>query len=163
MKFKTILLPKIILSKFLSQKKLLFSYILNLKVSFKHLRLLIFRVIRYHLQDKEYEPVLTVLESQLAKGKPQLFYQYGPTLMQTISRRFVDSLMANGSILSPLKMIPSLLVNARVEQELEAVRYLEFCVDKLGSRDPPVHNYLLSLYIKHKPKEVWPYLQKFSG
>ena len=82
------------------------------------------RVIRYHLQDKEFEPVLTVLEEQLKRGKPQLFYQYGPKLMQTIPRRFVDSLMSKGAILSPLKLIPSLLVNARTDQELEAIRYL---------------------------------------
>ena len=83
-----------------------------------------YRVIRYHLQDKEFEPVLTVLEEQLKRGKPQLFYQYGPKLMQTIPRRFVDSLMSKGAILSPLKLIPSLLVNARTDQELEAIRYL---------------------------------------
>ena len=81
-------------------------------------------MIRYHLQDKEFEPVLTVLEEQLKRGKPQLFYQYGPKLMQTIPRRFVDSLMSKGAILSPLKLIPSLLVNARTDQELEAIRYL---------------------------------------
>jgi hypothetical protein len=121
------------------------------------------RVIRYHLQDKEYEPVLAVLETQLVQGRPELFYQYGPTLMQTIPKRFVDSLMKQGSRLRPLKMIPSLLVNARPDQELEAIRYLEFCVNKLESRDPPVHNYLLSLYIKHLPKAVWPYLEKFSN
>ena len=117
------------------------------------------------MQDKEYEPVLSVLEFQLAtRGRPQLFYQYGPTLMQTIPRRFVDSLIANaGANLNPLKMIPSLLVNARIDQELEAIRYLEYCVETIGTRDPPVHNYLLSLYIKHRPESVWQYLQRFSG
>ena len=118
------------------------------------------RVIRYHLQDKEYEPVLAVLEDQLSKGKPDLFYQYGPTLMQAIPKRFVDSLMQNR--LNPLKIIPSLLVNARPDQELEAIRYLEFSIDNLGNKDPPVHNYLLSLYIKHQPTSVWPFLQKFK-
>jgi len=121
------------------------------------------RVIRYHLQDKEFEPVLTVLEEQLKRGKPQLFYQYGPKLMQTIPRRFVDSLMSKGAILSPLKLIPSLLVNARTDQELEAIRYLEYCVEQLENKDPPVHNYLLSLYIKHQPEAVWPYFQRFKG
>lgn len=121
------------------------------------------RVIRYHLQDKEYEPVLSVLEGQLlSRGKADLFYQYGPTLMQSIPRRFVDSLMNHGMKLKPLKIIPSLLVNARPDQELEAIRYLKFCVEKLHNGDPPVHNYLLSLYIKHQPSEVWPYLQKFQ-
>ena len=104
-----------------------------------------------------------ILEAQLNKGRPELFYQHGPTLMQTIPKRFIDSLMKQKRLLSPLKMIPSLLVNARSDQELEAIRYLEFCVNKLENKDAPVHNYLISLYIKHQPTEVWPYLQKFSG
>merc|ERR1719464_1082964 len=83
--------------------------------------------------------------------------------MQTIPRRFVDSLMSKGAILSPLKLIPSLLVNARTDQELEAIRYLEYCVEQLENKDPPVHNYLLSLYIKHQPEAVWPYFQRFKG
>ena len=104
----------------------------------------------------------SILEAQLNKGRPELFYQHGPTLMQTIPKRFIDSLMKQKRLLSPLKMIPSLLVNARSDQELEAIRYLEFCVNKLENKDAPVHNYLISLYIKHQPTEVWPYLQKFS-
>ena len=122
------------------------------------------RVIRYHLQDKEYEPVLSVLEEQLSKGRPQLFYQYGPKLMQTIPRRFVESLMSvPPRSLNPLKVIPSLLVNARDDQEMEAIRYLEYCVYKLDNKDPPVHNYLLSLFIKHSQEKVRPYFEKFKG
>ena len=83
--------------------------------------------------------------------------------MQTIPKRFVDSVMSQGAKLSPIKMIPSLLVNARPDQEKEAIRYLEFCVNQLESKDPPVHNYLLSLYIKHQPHLVWQYLQTFKG
>ena len=110
-------------------------------------------MIRYHLQDKEFEPVLTVLEEQLKRGKPQLFYQYGPKLMQTIPRRFVDSLMSKGAILSPLKLIPSLLVNARTDQELEAIRYLGISNFDL--------NYKNEYYLKKKRscKIVFHFLQ----
>ena len=96
-------------------------------------------------------------------GRPELFYQHGPTLMQTIPKRFIDSVMTQGKRLNPLKLMPSLLVNARSDQELEAIRYLEYAVNELGNKDTAVHNFLLSLYIKHRPKEVWDYLQKFSG
>merc|ERR1712223_669626 len=71
------------------------------------------------------------------------------TLMQTIPERFINSVMAQGARLSPLKMIPSLLVNARHDQELQAIRYLKFCVEELDN--------------KHQPDKVWDYLQKFSG
>ena len=40
---------------------------------------------------------------------------------------------------------------------------LEYCVEQLENKDPPVHNYLLSLYIKHQPEAVWPYFQRFKG
>ena len=120
------------------------------------------RVIRYHLQDKEYEPVLQVLESQLLKNRPNFFYEYGPTLMQAIPRRFVDSLVNPqiGSRLIPLKMLPSLFVQARPDQELESIRYLEFCVfGKMKIEEAPILNYLISLKVKHQPEQVWDLLQ----
>ncbi len=43
-------------------------------------------------------------------------------------------------------------------QELEAIRYLEFCIGSLSSRDPPIHNYLISLYIRHQKEKLLPYL-----
>ncbi len=118
------------------------------------------RVIRYHLQDNEFEPVLAVLEAQLKIGRADLFYQYGPALMQSIPKRFVESVIQQGRQLRPLKLIPSLVVASRADQELEAIRYLEYCVNSLDNKDPPVHNYLLSLYIKHQEEKVLDYLLK---
>lgn len=43
-------------------------------------------------------------------------------------------------------------------QELEAIRYLEFCIGSLASRDPPIHNYLISLYVRHQNQKLLPYL-----
>ena len=48
-------------------------------------------------------------------------------------------------------------------QEKESIRYLEHAIFDLDSMDPPIHNYLISLYIKHQPECVWPFLQKFTG
>lgn len=121
------------------------------------------RVIQYHLQDKEFEPILKVLESQLGRGRPELFYKYGPRLMQAIPKRFVDSVMKQGQRLEPKKILNSLLMNAMPNQEKEAIRYLEFAVYNLESMHSGVHNYLLSLYIKHQPECVWPFLQKFQN
>ena len=116
-----------------------------------------------HLQDGEYASVLDVLEIQLAKrNKPDLFYTYGPLLMPEVPQRFVDSIIKQGSSLVPVKLIPSLVVSYRDEQELEAIRYLEFCVKTLGSKERAIHNYLLSLYIKHQKQKVLRYLD-WSG
>ena len=118
------------------------------------------RVIRLHLQDGEYESVLDVLEIQLAKrNKPDLFYNYGPLLMPEVPRRFVDSIIKQGSHLNPVKLIPSLVVSYRDDQEQEAIRYLEYSVKTLGSKERAIHNYLLSLYIKHQKEKVLLYLE----
>lgn len=41
----------------------------------------------------------------------------------------------------------------------EAIRYLEFCVQKLENKDLAIHNYLLSLYAKLQPDNLMTYLQ----
>ena len=121
------------------------------------------RVIKMYLQDGEYASVLDVLEIQLAKRKkPDLFYSYGPLLMPEVPSRFVDSIIRQGSSLVPVKLIPSLVVSYRDDQELQAIRYLEFCVKKLGSKERAIHNYLLSLYIKHQKENVLKYID-WSG
>ena len=121
------------------------------------------RVIKMYLQDGEYGSVLDVLEIQLAKrNKPDLFYSYGPLLMPEVPRRFVDSIIKQGTSLVPAKLIPSLVVSYHDEQELEAIRYLEYCVKNLESKDRAIHNYLLSLYIKHQKENVLRYLD-WSG
>ena len=48
-------------------------------------------------------------------------------------------------------------------QMQEAIRYLEFCVEKLGNRDTAIHNFLLSLYAKQNDKTLLlKYLYKYS-
>ena len=45
----------------------------------------------------------------------------------------------------------------------EAIRYLEFCVEKLGNRETAIHNFLLSLYAKQNDKTLLlKYLYKYS-
>ena len=41
----------------------------------------------------------------------------------------------------------------------EAIRYLEFCVQKLDNKDLAIHNYLLSLYGRLQPENLMTYLQ----
>ena len=45
----------------------------------------------------------------------------------------------------------------------EAIRYLEFCVEKLSNRETAIHNFLLSLYAKQTDKTLLlKYLYKYS-
>jgi hypothetical protein len=39
------------------------------------------------------------------------------------------------------------------------MRYLEYCVNKLNSEDPSVHNNLLILYLKHAPSRLLEYVK----
>ena len=41
-----------------------------------------------------------------------------------------------------------------VLQTEQAIRYLEFCIERLDNRDPAIHNYLLSLYIEQADDEA---------
>ena len=48
-------------------------------------------------------------------------------------------------------------------QMKEAIRYLEFCVEKLGNQETAIHNFLLSLYAKQTDKTLLlKYLYKYS-
>jgi len=114
------------------------------------------RVIRIHLQDNEYLPALKVLKTL---RRPEMFYHYGPLLMPEIPMRFVTSIIEQGKSLSPSRMIPSLVVSNRETQELESIRYLEFCIKSLANKEPVIHNFLLSLYVKHQPEKVFMYLE----
>lgn len=59
--------------------------------------------------------------------------------------------------MDPTKLTPALLqYNESVETALEqnqAVRYLVYAIDRLGSTDSSVHNALISIYASHPGKE----------
>ena len=79
--------------------------------------------------------------------------------MQTVSKPFVDALIDLGPALQPpVRILPSLVVCAKEDQEKEAIRYLEFSINSLRRRDPPLHNFLISLYVKHQPDKIEGYL-----
>ena len=42
----------------------------------------------------------------------------------------------------------------------EAIRYLEFCVNRLDSEDTSVHNKLLTLYLTHAPEKLLDYVKQ---
>lgn len=104
-----------------------------------------------------YLEALEVLKSQ---PNPQLFYQLAPVLFTEVPRYTVRALVEQGRRLQPLRLLPA-LVGCRGEMHTtEAVRYLEHCVDKLGSHDRAVHNHLVALYAESGAHErLLEYLQ----
>ncbi|CAN7941898.1 unnamed protein product [Ixodes hexagonus] len=119
------------------------------------------RVIQYHLQNKNFMPALEVLMKQ---NDVELVYQFSPTLMQCIPKKTVDMWMswnARERRLDPARLIPALVQNDNTRdktQGYEAIRYLEFCVNKLGNHDEAIHNYLLALYARLEPEKLMKYL-----
>ena len=45
-----------------------------------------------------------------------------------------------------------------IAQGQQILRYLEFCVTTLESTDSVVHNYLVTLYVRHRPDRLMAYL-----
>lgn len=116
------------------------------------------RVISHHLQHKDYQHALECLMKQ---PDVELYYKFSPVLLQCLPSRTVDAWLRMGKQLDPKRLIPALVQfdQKSKEQGLEAIRYLETCVQKLDNREPAIHNFLLSLYAKLKPDDLMTYLQ----
>ncbi len=114
------------------------------------------RVVRCHLQGSNHSAALAVLREQ---RQPELYYQYGPEFMQALPGKFIDVVIEQGrNLLSPTKVLPALVICSRKDQEMQAIRYLEFTINVLRRKDPALHNFLISLYVKHQPEKIEDYL-----
>ncbi|KAJ9057802.1 tethering complex subunit, variant 3 [Entomophthora muscae] len=100
------------------------------------------RVISHHIQLHQFSQALAALSKQ---EDPELFYKFSPILMEHIPEDLVGLLMRN-THLDVKQLIPALLKYKRGNAVHQAIRYLQFVVQKLRNTDPPVHNLLLSLY-----------------
>lgn len=133
----------------------------NILIDFANIMKDFERVIQYHLQNKNFGPALEVLMKQ---NDVELVYQFSPTLMQCIPKKTVDMWMSwstRDRRLDPARLIPALVQNDNTRdktQGYEAIRYLEFCVNKLGNHDEAIHNYLLALYARLEPEKLMRYL-----
>ena len=115
------------------------------------------RLIKFYIQNNQFQPVLDTLREQ---RRPNLYYEYGSALMREKPQQLVDLFIAEGRRLNPVCIVPCLAACRSPEQEIQAMKYLEFSVNQLGSRAPATHNFLISLYIKHSPEKVDPYLKE---
>jgi len=116
------------------------------------------RVISHHVQQNNYVSALELMSKQMNK---ELFYKFSPLLMQHVPRETVNAWIAKKDQLDPRLLIPALVQyddQKYREQGNEAIRYLEFCIQKLHVKDQAIHNYLLSLYAKLKSDSLMKYL-----
>lgn len=76
-----------------------------------------------------------------------LIYKYSPELIEHEPTETVNMWIRNPQ-LNPKNLLPALLNYGprKLATENQAIRYLEFCIGRLGTTDMAIHNYLLSLY-----------------
>lgn len=75
-------------------------------------------------------------------------------------QELVDVWIKFSSQLNPNKLIASLAsYSLNEEQANEAIRYLEYCINRLDSEDQSLHNNLLTLYLQHKPEKLLEYVK----
>ncbi|XP_039289671.1 vacuolar protein sorting-associated protein 18 homolog [Nilaparvata lugens] len=114
------------------------------------------RVIRLHINKGEFIKALEILKSQNLRD---LYYTFTPALLPAIPRPTVSALIEQGRHLNPSKLLPALITTQTDQTTInEIIRYLEFCVGQINCQEQAVHNYLLSLYVKHKPDRLMRYL-----
>lgn len=110
-------------------------------------------VLSYWVQRERWSEVLNVLKKQT---DPDVFYRYSSVLMTHVPKEVVEILMRQD--LKPRALIPALLEYNRAfsggpNTDNQAIRYLNYMVYHLNSKDAAVHNTLVSIYASHPAKD----------
>lgn len=113
-------------------------------------------MIRQHILKNSFHEALEVLKSQKITD---LYYQFAPILIQEIPKHMVKVIIDQGRKLSPLKLLPAMVICNSELHAMEIIKYFEYCVNDLKNTDKAVHNFLLSLYAKYDPKKLMDYLK----
>lgn len=111
-------------------------------------------VLSYWVQRERWNEALNVLKKQT---DAEVFYRYSSVLMTHVAPDVVEILMRH-SDLKPRNLIPAFLEYNRsftggpISQN-QAIRYLNYAVYQLNSKDAAVHNTLVSIYASHPSKD----------
>ena len=110
-------------------------------------------VLSYWVQRERWSEALKVLKRQT---DPEVFYRYSSVLMTHAATELIDILMRQAN-LRPRNLVPALLEYDRNFKgplgQNQAIRYLQYVVNQLGSVDSAVHNTLVSIYASHPSKD----------
>lgn len=111
-------------------------------------------VLSYWVQRERWAEALDVLKKQTDS---EVFYRYSSVLMTHVAQDLVDILMRHPE-LKPRTLIPAMLEYNRnygdsPMAQNQAIRYLNFTIYQLNSKDAAVHNTLVSIYASHSSKD----------
>jgi len=116
------------------------------------------QIITHYLQEENFHKALEALSKQT---NIDTFYKYSPIFFELLPKEMVDLWIKLGTNLSPARLLPSMSSCCHSdEQSSEAMRYLEHCVNRLGSEEQSIHNSLLSLYLQHRPEKLLEYVKE---
>lgn len=112
-------------------------------------------VISHYIQRMEYTRALEMLSRQ---SNEELYYKFSPVLMQHIPEPTVSAWICMPSLLAG-RLIPALLRyeprnNPPGNNTHQGIRYLQHCVTRMQNKDPAVHNFLLSLFVKAEDESM---------
>lgn len=106
-------------------------------------------VIHHYIQQGEAKKALAVLRKP--NISPELQYKFAPDLIMLNPYETVEFWMTMDN-LNPRRLIPALMRYSSKphskNEPHEAIKYLEFCIQRQQNKDSAVHNLLLSLYAK---------------
>jgi hypothetical protein len=112
-------------------------------------------VLSYWVQRERWEEAMSVLKKQTNAA---MFYKYATVLMAHTPVDLVEVLMRQAE-LEAKRLIPALLnYNKTIGSSVplsqnQAIRYLLFCINHSLSKDPAVHNTLISLCASNSTKD----------
>lgn len=111
-------------------------------------------VLSYWVQRENWVKVLDVLKRQT---DPEVFYRYSTVLMTHAPQETVEILMRHAD-LKPRSLIPALLEYSRsnpnvANSQSQAIRYLNYAIHQLNSKDSAIHNTLVSIYASNPSKD----------
>ncbi|KAJ3332896.1 hypothetical protein HDU76_012696 [Blyttiomyces sp. JEL0837] len=106
------------------------------------------KIFLYWVSAQRWDRALEVLSRY---GSPDLYYKYSTLLLENAPTETVNAWIKRPN-LNPRTFLPALMkyeLNRRTQPDgqNQAIRYLNYVIDKLNNTDPIIHNYLLCLYV----------------
>ncbi|XP_024543759.1 vacuolar protein sorting-associated protein 18 homolog isoform X2 [Selaginella moellendorffii] len=122
-------------------------------------------VVNHHIQQRNAKKALAVLRRE--NVPLELQYKFAPALIMLDANETVEFWMSCEG-LNPQNLIPALMRYSSIsrprEEAHQAIKYLEFCVQRLKNEDTTIHNLLVSLLVKQgDEKELLKFLQVKYG
>ena len=110
-------------------------------------------ILNYWINREDWPRAIEALHKQTS---PEVFYKTASVLLTHAPRETVNVWVQQRD-LDPTKLTPALLsyneaIQAPLDQN-QAIRYLLFAIERLGSTDTAVHNALISIYASHPSKD----------